>query len=514
MVGVRVAPVGGAVSSARRPRSSFCDSAPNNDDFKNAGAARGPAETRGAGGHDGREGVALASRVDGREARRRRRRLVAMWRTARVPSRVSFARCRKLSSEARTTRVPERARPDATRARGTPPCAASRVARSRCPSPRRHRRRGKPPPRRSARRTTPSASAPSATSRARARRRRRRRRPRTPRGRLRLAPTALLPHTPYTDAGPTPRARAHVRPRSPTGRARQIQPRPSSRRERDLDENSARRRDVHRRTRRHRRVTRSPSRGGSRGLRDDVANRGAPANAQKTECPDRSPCSRKQSLTAAARALDWSFVPKSVATAAERVRVAQSHPRGCSRDGRRFGRRDVSVLRHLPRRAALEGALAEGDGRAAAPPLLAADGRAFDVGVVRGRRDRRAGPRVRRFDDVLLAFCRAYGRRPRRSARRRRRRRESSTTPTARCGICPRSRRRAARVGSWTRRGSRIVARATSSPRSARIRTIRTRPPNPSKRGTFSATEASPSDAKGDGRRGWRRRRPRLLRTL
>ena len=114
--------------------------------------------------------------------------------------------------------------------------------------------------------------------------------------------------------------------------------------------------------------------------------------------------SRKQSLTAAARALDWSFVPKSVATAAEAFALGDEPFSWVLKGGRH---RNVSVLRHLPRRAALEGALAEGVlQRRVQPPLLAADGRAFDVGVYVVAVRRAGHLEYAVFDDVLLRFCR------------------------------------------------------------------------------------------------------------
>ena len=133
-----------------------------------------------------------------------------------------------------------------------------------------------------------------------------------------------------------------------------------------------------------------------------------PADLRPGQAVNRVPglalLSRKQSLTAAARALDWSFVPKSVATAAEAFALGDEPFSWVLKGGRH---RNVSVLRHLPRRAALEGALAEGVlQRRVQPPLLAADGRAFDVGVYVVAVRRAGHLEYAVFDDVLLRFCR------------------------------------------------------------------------------------------------------------
>ena len=96
-------------------------------------------------------------------------------------------------------------------------------------------------------------------------------------------PTALLPHTPYTDAGPTPRARAH-----PSGRDRRPGARDRSNHGFEYDANDPRRepeRDAETSIEEHDATVALllALAGTGREARDDVANRGAPANAQKIE---------------------------------------------------------------------------------------------------------------------------------------------------------------------------------------------------------------------------------------
>ena len=335
-------------------------------------------------------------------------------------------------------------------------------------------------------------------------------------------PTALLPHTPYTDAGPTPRrARAPVRPRSPTGRARQIQPRIRVRRERPATRTRTRRRDVHRRTRRHRRVTPRPRGDGSRGAR----RRREPRRARNRAKP-RAPHDRARlAATNAARVTIPSLAIPSRddtrrrATRRARVRVAQSHPRVYSRVDapfrapRRWIRRRRRRRRRPPRFPRIHPTSRWTRRRARA---RSRSERSRLDRTVAGSIPRRTVRSSTRFPRRTVRSSTRFPRRTVRSSARSRDRefrRNDARTKTR--WTCASPYRRAARVGSWTRRGSRIVARATSSPRSARIRTIRTRPRTLRKRGTFGATRRRrlPTQ-KATRRRGWRRRRPRLLRTL
>ena len=96
-------------------------------------------------------------------------------------------------------------------------------------------------------------------------------------------PTALLPHTPYTDAGPTPRARAH-----PSGRDRRPGARDRSNHGFEYDANDPRRepeRDAETSIEEHDATVALllALAGTGREGRDDVANRGAPGTAQNLE---------------------------------------------------------------------------------------------------------------------------------------------------------------------------------------------------------------------------------------
>ena len=102
-------------------------------------------------------------------------------------------------------------------------------------------------------------------------------------------PTALLPHTPYTDAGPTPRARAH-----PSGRDRRPGARDRSNHGFEYDARDPRRepeRDAETSIEEHDATVALllALAGTGREGRDDVANRGAPRTAQPRAPLERVP---------------------------------------------------------------------------------------------------------------------------------------------------------------------------------------------------------------------------------
>ena len=197
-------------------------------------------------------------------------------------------------------------------------------------------------------------------------------------------PTALLPHTPYTDAGPTPRARAH-----PSGRDRRPGARDRSNHGFEYDARDPRRepeRDAETSIEEHDATVALllALAGTGREGRDDVANRGAPGTAQNLERLSSAFArlaatdADSRDDTAAARRAERACAWLSLAPAS----ILESTPRFGRRDEGFAAAEDVVVAPALP----AIGSDVEMD----APPRAGA----LALGTVSSRSDRRGFDRA------------------------------------------------------------------------------------------------------------------------
>ena len=175
-------------------------------------------------------------------------------------------------------------------------------------------------------------------------------------------PTALLPHTPYTDAGPTPRARAH-----PSGRDRRPGARDRSNHGFEYDANDPRRepeRDAETSIEEHDATVALllALAGTGREARDDVANRGAPATAQKPRAPRDRVRSRLAATNAARVTIPSLAIPSRDDTAA-----ARRAERACAW----LSLTPASILESTPRFGRRDDGFAAADDAVAAPALSA-----------------------------------------------------------------------------------------------------------------------------------------------
>ena len=351
VVGVRVAPVGGAVSSARRPRSVFATELRTTTISKTR-AQRAPPRSSEAPVATTGERASLSRRVS-----------MAVKPVAAPPPR------RDVEDRAGTLRGQLRALSEAVlrgaddaRSRAS---TSGRDARARDAAVRRLQGRafevllrldatvdaGKPPTAAErARRTTPSASAPISSPCARAA-------PATPptSSNASWTPSPRDPPRSFrTRRTPTPDprlARARTRPAAIADRAPETDPTTDSvRRAGPAPSARTRRRDVHRRTRRHRRVTPRPRGYGSRGAR----RRREPRRARTAQNLERlsSAFARLAATdadsrddTAAARRAERACAWLSLAPAS----ILESTPRFGRRDEGFAAAEDVVVAPALPR---------------------------------------------------------------------------------------------------------------------------------------------------------------------